>query len=295
MASADQGRISNHIFHKVPGSRNRPGPSIFGEAFPLTLRDVTREIIQLVEDRTGIPVRVTQDPKLPTIATVRMARKGSVPSHLVIYKPYPGESPDYQICFECAFILRLFSNPPEKRFDITETAKGREEVEKMMTTPSGVAAKYRLKKAQIDELRTQFLGGLIIHLRSVPVGLRISEWLSTNYPELEALEKEYVQKEFDINRQSMKGEVKDITPPKVFLAAQAITAAYMFYWSEFYTKPEVFNPYIQEGFEKDARVLLDIYHRTPDDPTFDQALIDAWGRYLGLADWYTWQPYQPPM
>ena len=112
-------------------------------------------MIALVEEKSGIPVRVTQDPKLPTIATVRMARKGSVPAHLIIYKPNPGELPDYQICFQCGFILRLFSNPPEKRFNLTDTPIGREEVEKMMMAPGGVASKYRLKKPQIEELRSQ--------------------------------------------------------------------------------------------------------------------------------------------
>ncbi len=56
---------------------------------PLTLRQTTRDIIKLVETKSGIPVRVTEDPTLPTIATVRMARKGSVQAHLIIYKPNP--------------------------------------------------------------------------------------------------------------------------------------------------------------------------------------------------------------
>jgi hypothetical protein len=261
----------------------------------LTLRQITRDIISLVEEKSGIPVRVTQDPNLPTLATVRIARKGSTPVHLVVYKPSPGESPDYAICFQCTYVLRLFSNPPEKRFDLTDTEKGRQEVEKMITAPGGVASKFRLRKAQIEELRSQFLDGLLIHLRSVPVGLRVSEWLATHYPELEPLEKEHVQREFDINRQSLQEQIKEITPPKVFQAAQAIAAAYALYWSEFYGKPEVFNPYILAGFEKDARALLDIYHQIPDDPTFDQALIDAWGKHLGLTSWYAWLPYQPPM
>jgi hypothetical protein len=119
----------------------------------LTLKQTTSDIIGLVETKIGIPVRVTQDPKLPTIATVRMARKGSVPAHLITYKPNPGEPPDYQICFESGFILRLFSNPPEKRFDLTDSVKGRDGVEKAMRAPGGVVAKYRLNKPKTEELR----------------------------------------------------------------------------------------------------------------------------------------------
>ena len=165
----------------------------------------------------------------------------------------------------------------------------------MITTPGGIAATYQFQKSQIEELRSQFLGGLLIHLRSVPIGLRVSEYLATDFPELQPLEKEHVQKEFKINRQSLEGEIKAITPLKIFRAAQAISAAYTLYWSEKYGKPQVFNVYRLEGLEEDARALLDIYEQTPDDPTYDQTLIDAWGKYLGLIDWYTWLPYQPPM
>jgi hypothetical protein len=240
-------------------------------------------------------VHVMEDPKLQVLATVRMARSGELPAHLISYKQSPGEAPDYQICFECTYILRLFANPPEKRFDLTDTTKGRDEVEKMITAPGGIAAKFRLQKAQIEQMRSQFLNGLLIHLRSIPVGLRVSEWLSAKYPELGELEKEHVQNEVNINRQSMKAEIKEITPPKIYQAAQSIGAAYTLYWSEIYRKPEWFNPYRLNGFEKQARKLLELFNHGLDDPLHDQELIDAWGKHLGISDWYRWVPYQPPM
>ena len=40
----------------------------------MKLRQTTREIIHSVEDISGIHVQVTEDPKLKTIASVRMAR-----------------------------------------------------------------------------------------------------------------------------------------------------------------------------------------------------------------------------
>jgi hypothetical protein len=261
----------------------------------LSIRQTTRDIISLVEEQSGIPVRVVEDPKLQTLATVRIARKGVTPDHVVIYKPQAGEAPDYRICFECVYILRLFSNPPDRRFDLAETTKGQEDVEQTIMSPGGIASQYRLRKSQVQELRAQFLSGLLIHLRSVPVGLRASEWLAENYPDLKQLEGEHVKNELNLGKQSMAANIKQITPPKVFRAAQGISAAYALYWSEKYGKPEVFNPYRLQGFEKDGRALLDIFERTPDDPTYDQALIDGWAKHLEISDWYTWVPYQPPV
>jgi len=260
----------------------------------LELRIITREVIKLLEDKSGIPVRVLQEPKLTTIAAVRIAREGSVPAHFVLYKPSAGESPDYAICFGCGYILRLFSTPPEQRFDIAESIQGQEEVEKEISTPGGIATKYQLKRAQIEEFRTQFLSGIITHLQSVPVGLRVSEWLSSSYPELNELQETHVKKELYINRESLKAEVQEITPPRVFQAAQAISAAYALYWSDKYSKPDIFNPYRLYGFEKDGETLIDIYKSTPDDPSYDKTLIEAWAKYLSITDWYNWVPYQPP-
>ena len=260
----------------------------------MTLREITREIIGLVEEKSFIPVRVREEPNLPTLATVRIARKGKSPVHLISYKPSAGEAPDYRICFECGFILRLFSTPPEKRFDLGDSVKGQEEVEQAMTSPGGVAVKYRMSKPQVAELQGQFLGGLITHLRSIPVGLRVSQWLETNYPTLKPLEETHVQEELKLNKQTMKEDIKQITPPKVYSAAQAINAAYASFWSANFEEPRILNPYRLQGFEKDGLALMGIYEQMPDDPTYDQALIDAWGKHLGISAWYTWVPYQPP-
>ena len=57
----------------------------------MSLLPATREFLALVETETGYPVRVREDPSLPTLAVVRMAR-GNVPAHFVTYKPTRDES-----------------------------------------------------------------------------------------------------------------------------------------------------------------------------------------------------------
>ena len=89
-----------------------------------------------------------------------MARKSGLPQHLIIYKSEIGESPDYQICFQCGYIIRLFENPLDKRFDMVDTQIGRDVVEDLIKKPSGIADKFRMRKAQISDLRNQFLSKL---------------------------------------------------------------------------------------------------------------------------------------
>jgi hypothetical protein len=76
----------------------------------MSFRAATRDVIKRVETTTGRPVLVQADPSLSVLATVKMAR-GTAPAHLVRFKP-GSTAPDYLVCFQCGFILRLFANPP---------------------------------------------------------------------------------------------------------------------------------------------------------------------------------------
>jgi len=181
----------------------------------LNLRETTREIIQLVENLSGIPAQVTEDPNLQTLAKVQMAREGGLPQHLIVYRPETGIEPDYQICFQCGYIIRTFQNPPDERFDVTETPKGKDDIENLVRKPGGLADKFRLRKSKILEMRNQYLSGLLVHLRSVPIGLRISEWLSENYPEMDNLKREHVEKELNINKQSLSAKIQMLTPEEI--------------------------------------------------------------------------------
>jgi hypothetical protein len=255
------------------------------------LREITREIIKLLEDVSGFPVVIKRDSNLPTIATVKIARRG-MPGHMVIYKNIPGEPPDYPICFECAFALRLFQLPPDERFLLASSETGESAVEKILKKSGGLAQKYRMNKKQISAMQAQFLDGLITHLRSVPVGLRVNEWLTEKYPELEELQKKHVQKELEMGKQSLSAQIREFTPDEIYGPSEAINCAYALFWAEKYNRPEISNPYRLQGFEKEGKAILDIWKDLPIEPDYDRELIDKWGEYLEIQDWYRWIPYK---
>ncbi len=70
----------------------------------MKLRETTKQIIALLEQKSGylVHVRRPEDPNLPTISTIIIAR-GNLPAHIISYKPgLKNESPDYSIIFQCA-------------------------------------------------------------------------------------------------------------------------------------------------------------------------------------------------
>ena len=150
----------------------------------MTLRDATRSVISLVEQTTHRPVIVRADSSLRTLATVTIARRGA-PAHVVTYNPSASSPPDYLICFQAGFLLRLFANPPSERFDFAESAEGRRHV------IAAVASQPELRKqglaaAVLQQYGDSLFDGLMTQLRSVPIGLRVDTWIAADLPDLAA-------------------------------------------------------------------------------------------------------------
>jgi hypothetical protein len=259
----------------------------------LGLRENTREIIKLVEKVSGIPVDVHQNEKLDGFATVTMSRKCGLPHHLIQYKTLNNEAPDYLICFQCGYILRLFQAPKENRLDIYGTTQGKEEITNLLHKSGGIASKFRLNKNQTMEVATQMQNGLIRHLRSIPVGLRISQWLRDEYPLLQEYERTHVEREIKVNYQNFQSEVKNITPAEIYQPTQLLSAAYALYWAEKFDEPKWANPYKLNGYAEGGIKLLNYLSGSSAEPEYDIDLINTWGRILNIMNWYAFSPYEP--
>lgn len=259
----------------------------------MTLREVTRKVISLLEETSGYFVTLMEEPNLPTFASIRIAR--GVPAHILSYKPTArGEAPDFAICWQCAFAIRMYECPPEQRFLIGSAAEGEKAIITIVTAPNGVAQKYHLQGQQLDGFKQQLLGGLITHLRSVPIGLRVSETLTLDYPELLELEEQQAEQELAIGRESLSPSIKEMMPVEVYNPTQYINAAYALFWTARLEKPAVANPFHLAGYDKHGKQLLKIYETVPNDPLHDNELIDRWADYLKIRNWYSWLPYEAP-
>ena len=260
----------------------------------MSLRQTTREIIKQVEITSGFRVEVQKDPDLPVLATVRKARP-PVPAHFVIYKPSTGEEPDFLICYQCAFILRLFTNPPGQRFDIGALPDGYSEVSRQLSKPGGISDQLGLDSTTTEEYSRKLVNGLIVHLRSIPVGLRIHEWFDKNYPEFHELQRRQMIKEVNEGRSSLEPDIKPLFPSMIYDATIAINAALALFAGPKCDQPELAAPYRFGGYLENGEKLLRIWEKLPDDPTHDCALIDSWAENLGIRNWYHWIPYEPPL
>lgn len=240
-----------------------------------------------MEEATGCPVHVVADASLKTLATVKMAR-GAVPIHVITYNPSVGTAPDYVICFQCGFILRLFSNSPFERVDFAGSAHGRHLATKAASSHAEIR---KLPPPALQQYVDHVFDGLMTQLRSVPVGLRIDAWVREEYPDLLDLQQVYVMRQLQDNQQVLSPQVRRSSPSPLYEASVTMNAAFAEYWARALGQPPVSLPYAATGARQAGKELLTIWDEMPPAPNHDRALIDAWGTHLRLNGWYDWIPY----
>jgi hypothetical protein len=259
----------------------------------MELRPETLEIIARLQTDTGYPVQVTALGSLNTLAAVNLAR-GATATHYVLFNPLADAAPDYLIAHQCAVGLRLFSVAPELRFEVAPSDAGRATVERELTDAKGLVHRLRLTPEQTTPLRDKLYGGLMMQLRTTPVGLRVDRWLWERYPGLRDVQQDAARELIAEGTASLEPEVRSMTPPRPLMASLAMSAATAEFWARTWAEPEIVDPFRSPGSYRDGRALMRLWDMIPDDALEDRSLVDAWADMLGIRDWYEWRPYPTP-
>jgi len=258
----------------------------------MSLSDITQKVLRLVETRSGIPVDVEPDPSLPgsILAKVVMAR-GALALHRVTYRPDSSSPPDYLICSQAGFILRLFDTPPEKRFDFAASAEGDAAVERLVKAhPVGKA----LPSHALPQLCRMLRDGVLSHLRSIPLGMRVDRWLATEFPALAELQKASILRQLQDSVTTLAPQHSQVSPQKIYDATQRISAAFAAFWAGRLNQPQLALPFKAAGYLQAGQELVTIWESTPDAAENDRQIVDGWAEKLGIAGWYQWVPYSAP-
>ena len=109
----------------------------------MTLREVTRTVIALVENASGYPVAVQEDRSAGDFGDfAHCTRTNRI--HSISFNPSAVSEPDYLICYQCGFILRLLGIPAAHRFDLVGTVEGRQIVTQLLAAPDGAGQRLSL-------------------------------------------------------------------------------------------------------------------------------------------------------
>lgn len=258
----------------------------------MSLSETTRQVLRLVEERSGIPVHVEPDATLPgtLLAKVVMAR-GKVPLHRVTYRPNSGTPPDYLICQQAGFILRLFAAPPERRLDFAGTPAAEAAVERLVKEHP---VAQLLPPGALPQFGKLLRDGLLHHLRSIPIGMRVDSWLANQFPELRELQRKAVLQQVQDSLLTLAPQHRQNAPRLIFDATQGISAAFAAFWAQRLEQPQLTLPFKAAGHLEAGTALLRIWEAIPDLPENDPELVNRWAEWFGIADWCQWVPYLAP-
>jgi hypothetical protein len=257
----------------------------------MALGTSVEQVLQLVEEATGVPVYIEADSNLPRNILAQLTPAGGdMPFHRVAYQADRSSSPDYLIVYQCGFLLRHYAVPTKDRveFAITDMAEQtvRQWVRNDPSTPG-------LAENTVGSLTSLLFKGILNQLRSIPVGLRVDSWILEDYPDLAPFQREAAMKQLDDNAAGLRPDEQGTMPERALAASLAMSAAFASYWVEKLGQPQITLPYRATGYLAAGQALIDLWRSIPDDPASDKRLIDAWAVWLGLQGWYQWVSSKP--
>ena len=244
----------------------------------MPLHPAAQQMIRKVEELSGRPVHVAEDPDLKVMAAITTAR-GSAPAHFLRYRPGT-RAVDYLVAYQLGFLVRLFSCPAEGRWDVVSSAAEQEAGVRVMG---------------LDEYPRDFaapmVGQLVVQLRSYSVGARVDDWILNHLPELREQQEQAVRTQLDEGGRALSPEIRKRLPKALVDANSIINAAYAVHWGGFLNDGRFQIPFKALGYEAKARDLLLALEEIPDEPAADRALISQWAESLGLTGTFHFQPH----
>jgi hypothetical protein len=246
------------------------------------------ETAKLIEEKlaevSGKPVLVHRDRNFAGHATIKIA-SDDAPAHLLRYKPeFESELP-YLSAFQCGMALRSIQTNTVNRFDLASTPAMDKEVkqlieEHLLKTGSNVPM------SMVPQLCQQLGHGLGLQLRSMPIAIRVDEWLFRNYPVLADLQRKSIERQLQEAMHALGPSVRAFAPQRIIDANVGMSCAFAKFWAATWNEPEVAIPFTSAGYGKIGDELLGLVQMLDRSPDGDRDLVNQWAERLGLTGWF---------
>lgn len=237
-----------------------------------------QELTEQVEELSGRPVHISEEPGMQMRASVTPAR-GGAPSHLVRFRP-GSNSLDYLIGSQLVFLLRTLSCPEEDRWEIAGTP-----------TEQDVGIEVMGMSDFPEDLARSLIGQIITQVRSYAIGFRVDETIRKLFPGLKEQQEKEVRSQLAENERALSPEIRSKFPKPLVDTNSAMNACHAAFWAKRLGEPRFVVPFAAMGYRGKAEELQGILDEVPDKPTSDRVLVDRWAESLGLSGAYHFNSY----
>lgn len=244
--------------------------------------EAMNDVLAKVEATSGKQVLVQPWTDLQNQSRIRIAGDDDH-AHILMFNPKSEQVLPYLAAFQCGFVLRMYASDTESRYTLNDNPEGRAEAIRI------TLEHFRSRQLQDSvkhQLASQLYDGILSQLRSVPVGLRVDNWIHQNYPELREQQKTSIELQLEENTGSLAAQSRGIAPDKIANANLAMNAAYALISGEMLSCTTYQFPYTITKYFSAGKQLQNIFHRISDTDSEDVNLVRAWGDAVEIGNWF---------
>lgn len=257
----------------------------------LNLLKSTQDILDLILDMTGKPVKFILKPDMRTLAVVKIARE-SMPAHIIYYRDSKSGIMNHLVAHECGHIYRMMSVPVEYRKVPASTPANK----RIALEPLENELMELSKIVPVEQFANMWFEGIVSQVTNIVVDMRIEKWIFDNYPKLRKVQKISIDKQMKENVQVLADRVKKMTPKHIYDTNNSMNYAFAYFMesliSKNYIAPYKRTPYVELG-TKLANLVIET-----EDHGYKQdiEIIDKWVNILNLDGWFFWTDFEdiPP-
>ncbi len=191
------------------------------------------------------------DSNCPGYASIKIASDDD-PAHVLRYKPELESELPYLSAFQCGLALRSIQAKTINRFDSRPRPAMGQDVKRL------VEAHLREKgsavpMSMVPQLCQQLGHGLGLQLRSMPIAVRVDEWLFRDYPALAELQRKSIERQLQEAMHALGPSVRAFAPQRIIDANVGMSCAFAKFWAETWDEPEVAIPFTSLAMVKSAQ------------------------------------------
>lgn len=255
----------------------------------MKLYDSVNEILGLVEEKTGKKVELIPVKGMATMAEVKIARKHN-DTHRVFYNSESPEEINHLVGCKGFQIIRTFEVPEESRLMGVSYQDNYNNARMQIEAESNVKPELR-EVLNNDELVSSWVLGLINQLISQPADLVVEKHIYENYPDLRALQKNVLEKQFVDYSRTLHPQVRDLSPSVVFDASAIMNYVYLRILDD--DLGTDFTERTENVYKRKRSEALYEYTKANTGGTVEQdrVIIDHWAEKLKIRGWYEWTSF----
>ena len=245
----------------------------------------TKRLLNQVEEQTGYRVTIGTTDKAIGDAEMITAANGH-PVHLINVSDRKLSFSDYIIAVQCSMILTMWSHPD----GVPQFRTFPEKINNAAREAANFSGLSIISKSQALQMVTSMFNGLMHQLLSTPSELIALEYCYNECPSLRQMQAEAVNANLRRNTESLKPEIKTITPPDIYEKNQIMCAALARFWCGVTNSMLPSIPYQSIGVDYRGNLLLQKFLKAEGSlGERSVSVVDAWAMDLELHDYYEWK------